>query len=294
MLLFYVDECGEHSMKTEAGDDGTLHLKPGTSPYFVLAAVGVRDSSRRPLAEALHEIKTKHFGDDIDEVPWADSEIKGRFLTRAARSVAAGKVLLSPRRYQQVNSIAKANSLILDLGLVFSKYRPLIFATVVDKVDMLKRHKDLNPLGAAYAYLSQRVALTIDRLYAGESAVFIADEQNDHERFFASGKMVETREILDKGLHMKPNYKLTIDKPLWIDTAQSSWDREIIQLPDIVAYSVNEAMKIGKEPEHLSFLWPQIKSSMAQHWTRGGVESSGLSIYPRTNAYPTKAKNNRH
>lgn len=53
MLIFYIDECGDHSLLLDRSDPTDTTLKPGVSPYFVLAAVGIRDSSRKPLAEAI-------------------------------------------------------------------------------------------------------------------------------------------------------------------------------------------------------------------------------------------------
>lgn len=86
---------------------------------------------------------------------------------------------------------------------------------------------------------------------------------------------------------MQPNFNLVLDKPLWIDTELSTWDREIIQLADIVAYSVTECIKRGQAPAETCFLWNQIRSTLAVQWSTGDVYSGGLSIYPKPAAYPT-------
>ncbi|TPW68780.1 DUF3800 domain-containing protein, partial [Schumannella sp. 10F1B-5-1] len=48
MLLFYIDESGHHRM--DADPDDPTRLAPDTTDWFVLSAVGIRDTSRRPLA----------------------------------------------------------------------------------------------------------------------------------------------------------------------------------------------------------------------------------------------------
>ncbi|MFJ9313815.1 DUF3800 domain-containing protein [Pimelobacter simplex] len=288
MLLFYVDECGGHTMNIVSDADGKARLKDGASRYFVLSGVGVRDSSRKPLAEQLFEIKKEYFGQYVDG-PWGDTEIKGRHLFRAHRSVSAGKVLSSPAGYQALDTVAKVRGFVKQLGLVFDTYRPITFTIVVDKAALIGRdpHKTVAPLGAAYAYLHQRIALSLERLYAGESAILIADQQTQHEQFFRSGQMNAARDKLSTGLSTKPNFDLVIDKPLWVDTDLSSWDRELIQLADIVAYTTTECMKSGCAPTHFAYLWDQIRPTVALHWRHGRIERGGFAIYPRPQAYPT-------
>lgn len=126
MLLFYIDEYGDDSMRTDPADGRAL--KPGVSDWFVLSAVGIRDSSRKPLAEAIFAIKQRHFGPGMDVQPWGASEVKGRYLFRAARSVATGHVLESPAGYRVLDTQGKVDALIEDFGLVIARFRPLIFA----------------------------------------------------------------------------------------------------------------------------------------------------------------------
>ena len=284
MLIFYADEYGDHSMLTKSG--APLELKKGTSDFFVLTGVGVRDTSRKPLAESLVALKRKHFGRGASSPVWGDTEIKGRHLFRAARSVASGNVLQSPTGYQDLDTPWKVNALVKDLGLIFSTYRPLVFAVVVDKREMLSRKKDLHPIGVAYAYMHQRIATAMADLYAGDASIIVADQQTQHEAFFRTGKMNEIRKQLTKGLTRKPNYDLVLDKPLWVDTELSSWDREIIQLADIVAYSVATCMQRGEAPDEACYLWSQIEKSMHVHWQTGKLLGGGLSIFPTTAKAP--------
>lgn len=285
MLIYYVDEFGDNSVSTEPGSNPP-RLKRGVSDYFILSSVGVRDTSRKPLAEALYEIKERHFGASIVKNRWSDSEIKGRHLFRAARSAATGNLLRSPSAYQTLTTPAKVDALISDLGMIYTKFRPMIFSAVVDKADMLTR-KVNDPLGVAYAYLHQRVALTMERIYTGEGAIFVADQQTQHETYFRSGGMNALRDQLTHGLAMQPDFRLVLDKPLWVDTELSSWDREIIQLADIAAYTTAECMKRGKPPSESSYLWKQISACMAVNWRTGGLESGGFAVHPRPEDYPT-------
>lgn len=285
MLIFYVDEFGDRSLALAAGTQPPA-LKAGVSPYFVLAAVGIRDTSRKPLAEALLALKQRHFGTEL--LPWNASEIKGRYLFRLARSVASGHVASSPAAYAALDSVAKADQLIDDIGRIFFRFRPLIFAIAVDKAALLalKTQPPRDPLGVCYTYLSQRVALTMDRLHAGEAAILVADQQTEHESYFRSGRMHETRASMTLPLPVQPNFNVVLDKPLWIDTDLSEWDREILQLPDIVPYSVGEVLKRGCAPVEPCYLWSRIKPHFAVQWSSGAIESGGLAIHPRPAAYP--------
>ena len=284
MIIFYIDECGDHSMVPDPAAPGSL--KPGVSDWFVLAAVGIPDASRKPLAEEFFELKQKHFGPDMALHPWGESEIKGRFLFRVARSAATGNVLEKPDAYAALDTTAKVDALLHDLGMLFVKYRPLTFAVAIDKKELMSRKRAQPPLGAAYTYLEQRVALSMDRLFAGEAGILVADQQTQHEKFFRSGQLNTIRDEMTKKLPMQPNFNLVLDKPLWIDTELSTWDREIIQLADIVAYSVTECMKRGKAPAEACFLWKQIRSTLAVQWNTGDIYSGGLSIYPKPATYP--------
>ncbi len=285
MLIFYADEYGDHSMLAKHGIQ-PAELKAGVSEYFILAAVGVRDTSRKPLAEELFALKRKHFGDAADTLPWGQTEIKGRFLFRVSRSVATGNVLSSPQGYEQLNTVEKVSALVNDLGLIFAKYRPLVFAMCVDKTALLRRRPETNPLGAAYAYLHQRIALSMEKLYAGDAAIIVADQQTQHEVYFRSGQMHETREAFTSGLLVKPNFNLVLDKPLWVDTDLSSWDREIIQLADIVAYSAAECMKRGEAPTEPHYLWDRVQPCLQVHWSSGKIAGAGFAVHPRTVRVP--------
>lgn len=159
--------------------------------------------------------------------------------------------------------------------------------TAVDKKALLVKKNAAPPLGAAYTYLQQRVALTVEKVHAGEGAILVADQQTQHERFFRSGEMNSVRDGMTGPLPVQPNFNLVLDKPLWIDTELSGWDREILQLSDVVAYSAAECLRRGEAPKEPCFLWDKIRPHFAVQWSTGSVESGGFAVYPKPARYPT-------
>lgn len=180
--------------------------------------------------------------------------------------------------------------MVRDLAMLFATYRPLIFSIVIDKREILRMaSKGLHtesPLGAAYTYLPQRVALTLERLHAGEGALLVADQQTQHETFFRSGDLNRVRDRMTTPLRVNPNFRLVLDKPLWIDTDLSTWDREIIQLADIAAYTATECMYRGTAPTETCYLWEVIRPNLAVQYKTGLIRSGGFAIYPSKAAYP--------
>lgn len=255
-------------------------LKLGTSEFFIVAAVGVRDLSRAPLAQALTELKKKHFGTDVFERDWSTSEIKGSFLNHAMVHAAKGKVMAAPSAYRVLDSVEKAEALIADIGLLFTTFRPIIFIQVIDKRTMLTREVEVAPLGVAYAYLNARIARVVEQQYSGESAMIVADEQQEHEKHFNTGGLNRAREAVVNHWSHKPNFDLVMDKPLWIDPKLSSWDREIIQLADIVAFSASKVMAQGSAPTGRQFLWREIRACLNVNVTSDGRVYEGFGIYP--------------
>lgn len=283
MLLFYVDECGD----AKAWDEAQAAAGPGPSPWFVLAAVGIRDTSREPLANFLLTLKARRFGAD-DKQPWSHSEIKGRYLAQAGRALRQGTVPARAALRQAFGSAGAERHSLAQLSGVFTRFRPLIFVAAVDKARLASVAPEVDPLGAAYALLHERVAQTLGSVAAGEGAAFVADQQVEHEAYFRDGRMTAARSALASRLHAVPEYRRLLDKPLWIDTALSEWDREILQLPDIVAYSAYETCKSGVAPKDPFYLWPAIEAGLARNWGTGKIANGGLSIFPTrpANEYP--------
>lgn len=284
MLIFYTDETGDPRLEA-APDTDPPTLRAGLSHYFTLSGVGIRDSSRRPLAEALLRVKRKHFGPAVDG-PWVDTEIKGKFLAHVASQNQGGSPPPLPSGWASLDTINKVHAFSRDLGLLLDKFRPLIFVVSIDKREMLRLGKSENLVGLAYTYLQQRIALTIEDIHSGEGALIVADQQSHHEKLYREGTVHQTRATVGVGLHRQPNYNLVLDKPLWIDTELSTWDREILQLADIACYTLTIALERGSPPTEIGFLWDGLRPHFAVHSNTGSVTRWGVTVHPRTAAVP--------
>lgn len=292
MMIFYVDEFGNHRMPKNPKSP-TTELTRGANDLFILAAVGIRDNQRKPLAEALIAIKDTHFGDDGDPGDWGSTEIKGRHLRRVSTMVADGRLMGNPSGYRVLDTSAKVDALIADIKMLLIRYRPLIYTVAVDKCELLDLIKVgtgnwvlSDPLGAAYALLEQRIAVTLENQYSGEAAIIVADQQSEHEEYFRSGELNRVRDGMTAALRRPPNVNLVLDKPLWVDTNLSSWDRELLQLPDIAAYSAGWCMKQGAGPTEPFFFWPELRMCLARHWSTGQIEAGGFAVYPKPKTWP--------
>lgn len=278
MLIFYVDETGTASLTTIPGSDPP-ELVRGTAKFFTLAGVGIRDSARKPLAEYLLRVRAEHLGARGDS-PWDETEIKGRYLLHVAKSLSSGKKNAAPAGYASITDQAALDALLHALGLALSTFRPLIMANVVDKEKMIARGIHINPIGIAYSYLQRNLALTLEHQHSGEAAVIVADQQTQHEALFKSGGIHEIRTELEKDLTRVPNYNLVLDKPLWVDTDLSIWDREILQLADIAAFLVTKVIDDGEPPAELARLWQAMLPQFALHHKSGKVLGRGIAMYP--------------
>ena len=270
VFIFYTDETGNAALTTV---DGALppELKPGHSNYFTLAGVGIRDSARQRLAERLLRLKAARFG--AQDGGWGETEIKGRYLARAV----TGNMNGLPSGWATLDD---PTALMNDLAMLFRQFRPLVFANVVDKRKMIARSDTLNPIGIAYSYLQRNIALTLEHQHTGESAVILADQQNEHELFFRSGGIHEIRAMLSAHLTQAPRYDLVLDKPLWVDTDLSTWDREIIQLADITSFLVTRLFETGEPVAELQGLWDALLPQFALHPVSGRILGRGVAVYP--------------
>lgn len=278
MLIFYVDETGNASLTTVPGSDPPT-LTPGTAKFFTLASVGIRDSARKPLAEYLLRIKAEHLGAHGD-TPWDATEIKGRYLLHVAKSLVNGKRNAAPAGYSTLADADALGAFLHAISLAFTTFRPLIMVNVVDKQKMIARGNTTNPIGIAYSYLQRNIALTLEHQLSGESAVIVADQQTQHEALFRSGGIHEIRSQLEKDLTRVPNYNLVLDKPLWVDTDLSTWDREILQLADIASFLVTKVIEDGEPPVELTRLWQAMLPQFALHHKSGKVLGRGIAMYP--------------
>lgn len=284
MLLFYLDEFGEGSMKRSRRNNRWV-LDPAVSQWFVLAGVGIPETSRKDLAENLTDMKDRYFP-TWRSAEWKDTEIKGRYLHNATRNLARSR-LPSQRGYRSLTATT-ANNLCGELARLFLKFRPIVYAIAINKAAHARRSRPHEPEGIAYAFLQQRLALLVDEVYGDAAgAIMVADEQQSHEKLFRSGRMLQLRTEITSGLPRQPNFDLMLDRPLWIESKLHPLDREILQLPDLVCYAVAELITSGAVPTARAHMWPEIKSCFAYHFTTGLVPDAGLAIYPRPTSYPT-------
>ncbi len=282
MLLFYIDESGHHRM--DADPDDPTRLARDTTDWFVLSAVGIRDTSRRPLAEAIDDIKQTRLGAASDR-PWKDTEIKGRRLAITQRRHATGTP--AEDSYPELDDAAELDELEHELRMLFSRFRPLTFSVAIDKRALFEKRPGESALGWAYAFLYRRMALSLERLYPGEGGVLVADQQTEHEKAFRTGDLTRLRdELAETAPWLRADYRLLLDRPLWIDSTLSTWDREIIQLADLVAFTTHEGLSRGFDSAGARSLWPAIRAVLAEDWNKGGPDGEGLVIFPRPARWP--------
>jgi len=272
MLLFYVDESGGTALRP---DVSRRHYD-----LFSLAAVGIHDGSRAPLAADLVAFKRSQFGDAaFDGQPWAETEIKARYLW-ALSEVVGGREMKLPAPYRTLATKQALNQFLYGIERIFAKFRPMVFAAIVDKRSLAAR-SGAAPLGAAYESLYKTAALTLENVFGGAGGAFVADQQTEHEQFFDAGSMRNVLQERRSTPKYEPNFDLLLDKPLWIDSKLSTWDREILQLADLVAFATRAWAAAGEPPRERHFLWDAISPSLVSDWRKGtGARGAGLSMIP--------------
>ncbi|WP_084038320.1 DUF3800 domain-containing protein [Demequina sp. NBRC 110053] len=272
MLLFYVDESG-----------GTSAPRPGSSRLassFTLAAAAIPDDARSSVAADFAAIKRRAFGELATTAPWGETEIKGRYLWQLNRRLEGGPAGDLPSAYDVIDSRQSFNLLLHSVERLFAKFRPVVFSVIVDK-SMLASTAGADPLGVAYASLYQSVALTMEHVYGGASAAFVADQQTEHEKFFETGAMRTVMRARASQGKYRPNFDFILDKPLWIDSELSTWDREIIQLADLAAFTTRAWFADSGVPGARHFLWEALRPCLAADWRTGSSpRGAGLTIIP--------------
>jgi hypothetical protein len=282
MLLFYIDESGHHRM--DADDQHPDRLARDTTEWFVLSAVGIRDTSRRPLAEEIDRIKRTHLGASAERA-WNETEIKGRRLAITRRALEAGTA--DDDAYAEVKDLKRLNALEHELRMLYARFRPRAFTVAIDKRRLFTARPGNSALGWAYAFLYRRVALNLHRLYPGEGGVLVADQQTEHEKAFRTGELTRLRDDLAEAAPwLRADYRLLLDRPLWIDSTLSTWDREIVQLADLVAFTTHEGLARGFASSAAQHLWPAIRPVLSEDWSNGGLDGEGLVIFPKPDVWP--------
>ena len=276
MLLFYLDEYGDNGLSTRAIEE---------SPFFVLGAMCIRDTQRLSLYEQIRRLKSAFFPGWTSEA-WAESEIKGSYLSQSLRRLDRG---LNPRRpsfYQSLTS-ERLSALVKELFNIIHRFSPLFYLVAVDKIEQVARYtQPLSPVGIAYAHLQTRAALLVAEVYGRqEGAIFLADEENQHERLFRRGEMRRTRETIMQNMERPVGIELVLDKPLWINQGELIVEREIAQLVDFGLYIVASSIVQDNWNENSEWL-RNLSPYLARHWGTGDVWNAGITITPRPERYP--------
>ncbi len=281
MLLFYIDESGHHRMDPDAQDPS--RLARDTTDWFVLSAVGIRDTARRPLAEAVDALKTTRLG-ATPERPWNETELKGRRLAITRRRVEGARPD-SDADYPVITDAAELDEVEAEVAGLFASFQPTVFTVAIDKRRLFTERPGEPALGWAYAFLYRRIALELERDRPGEGGILVADQQTEHEKAFRTHELTRIRDELARRGRLRADYRLLLDRPLWIDSSLSTWDREIIQLADLVAFTTHEGVDRGFRSDGTRALWPAIRSVLARD-ERGDVDGEGLVIFPKPEPWP--------
>ena len=131
---------------------------------------------------------------------------------------------LTPRRPSFYQSLTgeRLSALVKDLFNIIHRFSPLFYVVAVDKTEQVARYaQPLSPVGIAYAHLQTRAALLVAEVYGRqEGAIFLEDEENQHERLFRRGELRRTRETIMQNMERPVGIELVLDKPLWINQGE--------------------------------------------------------------------------
>ena len=116
--------------------------------------------------------------------------------------------------------------------------------------------------------------------------MFIADEENSHERLWRQGEIQRIRGEVVKRLRVRPDFQLLLDKPMWINTGELPVDREVCQLADVALYCAAEAWRQQDTSSWAYQILGRISPYIVRHWISGEIWDGGMTIYPRPSRYP--------
>ena len=274
MLLFYLDEYGNSSLSPASIRE---------YPYLLMGTMCIRDSQRWSLFNHVAEAKSEFFP-NWEHSPWQDSELKGKHLAGAIRRLEKNLSPQTPKAYQQI-SYGRMQELIDRIFQIFRRFTPVFYFVGVDKQRLQDDlRKPTSPIAAAYVILQLQAARLVEGVYnMGEGGMFIADEQNQHERLFRKGEVHALRDYVVGIAGHPPDMRGILDKPLWVNKGELEVDREILQLIDIAVYSVGNALVSGDwNQKWFQNLVPYI----ASNWNGDEVWDGGIIIFPPPASYP--------
>lgn len=274
MLLFYLDEYGNGSLSAKSINE---------YPYFVMGSMCIRDSQRWSLFRQLVELK-EHFFPGWEQQDPRVSEIKGQYLARALRRLENGQDPISPSGYAHL-TLVSVRQLIDGLFQIFHRFTPVFHFVGVDKRQVQSIPIGLtSPIGAAYVVLQLQAARLIEEVHGmGEGGLFIADEQNQHERLFRRGDIQSLREFVLGIAGHPPDMRGLLDKPLWVNKGELVLDREILQLIDFAVFIVGRAI-VSQSWEHDWF--NRLSPHIARNWIEDRIWNGGITVFPSTDNHP--------
>ena len=267
MLLFYIDEFGDSGVKEKA-----LQW-PG---YFMLGAMQIHDTQRMSLYHKIRKIKD-YYAPHWRKLDWDKAEIKGRYL--AERFWPRGDAALPENRI---------DNFINALFNTIHAFRPVFYFVAIEKTSMTKRFAPAtqSPVGLAYAHLQTRAALLINNVYGGdECAVFLADEQTEHEGLYTRGGIKETQEAAQAFVKQPVDIGYVLEKPIWLNKNQMPVDREILQLVDFALYCIRGAI-VEDQPDEQNLWLSHLRPHIARNWSTGKFWNGGITIVPKPTRYP--------
>jgi len=274
MLLFYLDEYGNSSYSQASIRE---------YPYLVMGTMCIGDSQGWSLFNHVAELKGEFFP-NWEHSPWPHSEFKGKHLSGAIRRLENNLLPQTPRSYQQL-SYKRVLDLIDGIFQIFRRFTPAFYFVGVDKQRLQSDFNDpTSPIAAAYVILQLQAARLVEGVYnMGEGALFVADEQNQHERLFRKGEVQALRNYVVGIAGSPPDMRGILDKPLWVNKGELEVDREILQLVDFAVYAVGSALVNG-DWSHTWFrrLMPYI----ARNWSGDEIWDGGIVIFPPPASYP--------
>ena len=193
---------------------------------------------------------------------------------------------MAPSFYKSLTGESLSN-LVDGLFNIIHRFSPLFYVVGVDKSEQVARHENPFPLvGITYTHLQTRAALLVAEVYGRqEGALFLADEENDHERLFRRGEISRTREAIMQRMDRPVEIELVLDKPLWINQGELTVEREITQLVDFGLYIVASSIAQDNWDESNDWL-RRLSPYLARHWRTGNVWDAGITIAPHPEQYP--------
>ena len=272
MLLFYLDEFGNGSHSIASINE---------YPHFVMGSMCIGDSQRWSLFQHVVEMKERFFpGWKLHD--WKYSEIKGKHLARAMRRLETAKF---PHPMVCPTHPSLGSRMIDGLFQIFHRFTPVFHFVGVDKRQVQSTPiGPTSPIGAAYVVLQLQAARLIEEVHGmGVGGLFIADEQNQHERLFRRGDIQSLREYVLGIAGHPPDMRGLLDKPLWVNKGELAVDREILQLIDFAVFIIGRAIASQDwENEWFNRLSPHI----ARNWLEDRIWNGGIAVFPPTDNHP--------